>query len=424
MTLRSFMKKPFHAAWILVMTWVWLGAQTPSPQGAPGAVHARVASNLPIVYLDSTSPIVSELKNPCFVRLAAPAGANPGETGRLAGVARIHGASSQMYPKKSFAITLEKPVGLLGMRETAHWVLNAAYVDRSMMRHKLSYDLFRALSGPDGKRYAAASRFVEVYRNGKYHGAYLLIERVDAAMLELQRFQTNDLSHAVIYKAIDHGADFSRPDHAAYEQREPDPLVKVYWKPLDQFNRFVSGAADGDFFHPTRGISTRLDIGNTIDFHLLLLLTSNMDGYDKNLIIVRDAPKTNAPLQRFFFVPWDYDATFGRNWNALPVETTAWLSNYLLERLLEDPEYRQRFAARWRQLREREFSVKQILRMIDDNARTLGDAVRRNEARWNTLHGQYPDQLSFREDIAEMKEWVDARVRWLDREIARRTSVP
>jgi len=418
------MKKPIKAVWIVLMTWVWLGAQTPGPGNGPGAATAQVERNLPLVTLESKAPIVSELKTPCWFRLAPPAGAHLGETGRLAGVVRIHGASSQMYQKKSFAITLERPAGLLGMRETAHWVLNAAYVDRSMMRHKLSYDLFRALSGPDAKRYAAASRFVEVQWNGKYHGAYLLMERVDAGMLEMRRFQSNEVNHAVIYKAIDHGADFSRPDHDAYEQREPDPLLREYWKPLDQFNRFVSGAADADFFHPTKGIHTRLDIGNAIDFHLLLLLTSNMDGYDKNLIIARKAPTTNAPTPKFFFVPWDYDATFGRNWNALPVETTVWLSNHLLERLLGNSEYRQQFAARWKQLRDREFSVKQIQRMIDDNARTLGDGARRNEARWDTLNGQYPDQLSFQQDIAEMKEWVAARVRWLDREIARRTSGP
>jgi hypothetical protein len=32
----------------------------------------------------------------------------------------------------------------------------------------------------------------------------------------------------------------------------------------------------------------------------------------------------------------------------------------------------------------------------------------------------YPDRLSFEQDIAQMKEWVAARVKWLDTEIARR----
>ena len=58
--------------------------------------------------------------------------------------------------------------------------------------------------------------------------------------------------------------------------------------------------------------------------------------------------------------------------------------------------------------------------MIDDNVRDLGDAARRNAVRWLTLDGPYPDRLTFEEDIAQMKEWVAARVKWLDAEIDRR----
>jgi hypothetical protein len=94
----------------------------------------------------------------------------------------------------------------------------------------------------------------------------------------------------------------------------------------------------------------------------------------------------------------------------------------LFDRLLGDVGYRKKFAARWTQLRAHEFSVPAIHGMIDENARTLGDAEKRNAARWRTLNGPYPDRLSFADDCAQMKEWIIARVAWLDQEIARRTS--
>ena len=377
--------------------------------------------NLPIVFLDAKEPIVSERKVPCTVRLVLPSGSAPGGTGALTGVVRFHGATSQRYAKKSFGITLDTPVRWLGLRESGHWVLMAATVDRSLMRHKLSYDLFRALSVSNAPRYAAASRFIEVNLNGKYHGAYLLMERVDRTMLQLRRYDSNAPHQAVIYKAVDHAANFDRPGHGGYEQKEPDPLDGDYWGPLDRFNRFVSSANEPEFFDSDKGIPARLDLDNTIDFHLLVLLTSNMDGFDKNLLLARDAP-TNPPLPRFFLVPWDYDATFGRNWEASRVEPTAWLSNHLFERLLGDAAYRKKFAARWKQLRTREFSVPTVHNMIDENARTLGAATKRNETRWRTLTGPYPDRLGFEEDVAQMKEWVAARVKWLDQEIERRTA--
>jgi hypothetical protein len=71
---------------------------------------------------------------------------------------------------------------------------------------------------------------------------------------------------------------------------------------------------------------------------------------------------------------------------------------------------------------EREFSIAAIHGLIDENVRTLGDAAQRNSARRRTLDGPYPDRLSFEQDIAQMKEWVAARVKWLDTEIARRAN--
>jgi len=380
--------------------------------------------NLPIIFLEAKEPIVSERKVPCTVKMILPKSAGSENTNVLTGAVRFHGASSQQYPKKSFGLTLDAPVRWSGMRESAHWVLNAAFVDRSLMRHKLSYDLFRSLSATNAPRFAAASRFIEMNLNGKYHGAYLLMERLDRAMFELQRYDSNALHHACIYKAVDHAATFDRLGHAGYEQREPDPLIGEYWGPLDRFNRFVSTAKEAEFFDPDKGIAARLDLDNTIDFHLLVLVTCNMDGFDKNLILARDAPSTNAPLPRFVFAPWDYDATFGRNWEASRVGTRTWLSNHLFDRLLSQAEYRKKFSARWKQLRERQFSAQSICSMMDENAVTLGEAAKRNALRWHTLDGPYPDRLTFEQDLAQMKGWIAARLKWLDQEIDRLSGAP
>ncbi len=101
---------------------------------------------------------------------------------------------------------------------------------------------------------------------------------------------------------------------------------------------------------------------------------------------------------------------------------TGWLSNNLFERLLDDPAYRKQFNARWKQLRQRQFAVSTICGMIDSNAQTLGAAADRNAARWRSAAQFYPDAVSFKEDIAQMKDWVARRTRWLDQEIERRTS--
>ena len=403
---------PFALCALVIAT---LAADSPSP--------ATNAPSLPALHLKTARPVGSEPRVKCDVVLAAAPAAASRPTDALNGVIKFHGASSQGYEKKSYALALDESARWLGMRKSSHWVLNAAFVDRSLMRHKLAYDLYRSLARDGAPRHACASRFVELHLNGDYRGVYLLMERLDRSLLELHRHDSNATAHACMYKAVDHAANFSQPGHAGYEQRALDGLLVPYWKPMDEFNDFVSRAPDAEFFHPETGIASRLDLGNAMDFHLLVLLTSNIDGITKNFILYRDAPSPAEPRPRFRFSPWDYDATFGRSWEASRVGHTEWLSNHLFNRLLGNREYARRFAARWRELREREFSTASIARMIDDNAATLGDAVHRNAARWKSQSHAYPNRLTFEEDIREMKAWIHARTEWLNSEIARRTGV-
>lgn len=385
------------------------------------ATMAHAESNLPVIDLQTTDEISSEQYVACAAKMVSPKSIKDGNSDLLRGKIRYRGASSQGYDKKSFALKLDESTRWLGLQKDRDWVLNAAFVDCSMMRHKLSYDLFQSLSADGAKRIAASSRFVEVNLNGRYHGVYLLMERVERSLLGLRRFETQDSSHACIYKAADHGADFLQQGHNAYEQHEPEPEVLEYWTPLDELNQFVGQASDRKFFDTTSGIASRVDVDNAIDFHLLLLITSNMDGYDKNFVIARDAASATLPQPKFFFVPWDYDATFGRNWEGSLVEPKEWLSNHLFDRLLSNRTYKQKYAARWKALRKQQFSVENIALMIDENAKTLGPAATRNERRWKEIPEGDTSQLTFAEDVKQMKKWVAARTRWLDTELARRT---
>ncbi len=83
---------------------VWLGQ---SVWSAP-ADSANFVWNLPVIMLDPKEPIVSEKKVPCTVRMVLPNHSDAGKA--LTGIVRIHGASSQGYPKKSLGITLDAPV--------------------------------------------------------------------------------------------------------------------------------------------------------------------------------------------------------------------------------------------------------------------------------------------------------------------------
>jgi len=384
-------------------------------------VLAGEPTNLPLIRLETKEAIKSDVRVACTALLAMPAGQAGGDTSAHPAQIKFRGASSQGYEKKSLALKLDKEANWLGLGTNREWVLNAAFVDASMMRHKLSYDLFRAMGTATAPRFAAASRFVEVELNGRYHGVYLLMQPVDDLLVGLPPADKADAAPAGIYKAVDHAANFGQPGHDGFEQRHPDPAVKAAWGPLDELNRFVSQASDQEFFDPDKGIASRLDVGNAIDFHLLVLLTSNLDGITKNYNLVRPAASAATPRPKFFFVPWDYDATFGRNWDGSRVDAKAWLSNRLFDRLMGNAAYQAQYAQRWKELRGQLFTTENLTRMMDENLATLGEAALRNEKRWKTMNYANPRELTCAYDVGQMKRWVPRRLEWLDAELARLT---
>ena len=367
--------------------------------------------NVPVVFVETARPLQIGRSEKGSVRVVYPKGSQARETEKLAAEVKYRGASSLGYEKKSLAFELVSDQALAGMPERRHWILNAAFVDRSMMRHKLAYDLYAKMSEAGAPRFAAGSRFVEVFQNGDYRGAYLLTERVDRKLLKLRKFDKADEHHACIYKVIEHTPVFDMNGHSNYEQHEPNPRTNSYWGPLDEINRFCHTASESAFWDVKSGIATRLDLADAIDFHLHMLMVSNTDGPDKNFIVARDGVTRGKP-PAFFFAPWDCDATFGRQWHGGRDGYKHWQMNHLFERLFKDANYRKRFAARWQQLRQNQFSTAAIHKMIDANAQELGAASQRNAKRWGqTRQGDRPN---FEQDIAEMKDWVAKRGVWLD----------
>lgn len=150
---------------------VWTPIGCTSVRGLSAAAIGIVPS-LPVIELSASQDISSEAKISCTVRwIPSPTGVDRTENTKLLnGKIRIHGASAQSYEKKSLALSLDSPTRWLGLTSGRQWVLNAAYVDCSLMRHKLSYDLFQSLSSDGVRRHAASSRFVELRLNGQYHG--------------------------------------------------------------------------------------------------------------------------------------------------------------------------------------------------------------------------------------------------------------
>ncbi len=89
------------------------------------------------------------------------------------------GNTSWGKPKKGYNVTFESKVSIAGMKKNKKYSLVPNYQDDSESRNRLLFDLSDAVGMP----YASDSRYVDVYSNGYYWGAYQMAEKVEEGSL-------------------------------------------------------------------------------------------------------------------------------------------------------------------------------------------------------------------------------------------------
>jgi spore coat protein H len=350
---------------------------------------------------------------------------------------RFRGNRSAAFDKHSYNIKLNENTSILDMAPNKKWKLNAEYIDKTLMRNKLSYDLFRSFSQGN---VAPQIEFCVVYRNGSYEGIYALTESVDAHFLDLnsgaeggllfkeppisnppeehaERHQNfiNYIEHSVRYKDYSIKAKYKLLDECYFNQRHPEVREKNCSQEIFRVTEFIFNSSDVTFSDPTV-FNAYFDLNNLIDFHLLILVTANGDGTYKNYYMSRQSDK--AP---YLFTPWDYDHSFGRDGDGEPskVQLVSVKKNMaLLHRLMETNafDYRTRLYRKFLDLKKKGILTdKHIHKMIDANVAQLGSEIRANESRWPLEKIDYFKNARFETEVQRMKNWITNHLPELER---------
>jgi spore coat protein CotH len=406
------------------------------------------SGGLPIVEIDTAdrSGEVKKIKNepkiPCKVRFLRESGPErPVDDGYLNRFleARVEGRGKK-WEKWKYGITFERGIAPEGMRKSKRWVLESSYIEKSLMRTKLAFDLYDRFRDPSWKRIAPHSRFVEVILNGDYRGVYLLMEHIDRDFLELEDFDKNETFNALLYRAKNKNANFSRYNNPAalykkgyedmpgaiqpldkmrdplrgwssgFEQRHPNPdKYGEHWGPLKEFSRFVALAPDEEF---ERTIFDRLDIDRYINLWIFTQFVDDFDGIYQNRYLVREKGRD----KKWYFVPWDKDGVLGRDFKMDQRSWGTWLRTRLFSRCMNIYWFREAFKSTWDTLLANGvISEQAIFKMIDQHVALLQDAQQRNFRRWSTdpQNSPYPDDYTFYREIDYMKDWIHNRIQFL-----------
>ena len=413
-------------------------------------------SNLPLVIINTFGQALSQdAKIPVSVRFIQPGGQGGSLTGPAdydgRAVLNIRGHSSRQFPKHSYTLKLQDEAGnsrkaaLLGLPADSDWVLYAPYPDKTLIRDVLAYELSNRMG-----HYAPRTRFVEVFAarssgvlgQKHYAGVYVLVEkikrsqdRVNISELRPEDNSEPNITGGYIFKK-DHrekgepGFATSRGIDFFYVEPKPEALTPAQkeWLAgyLDSFEKALYGR---NFKDPLRGYAAYIDVDSFIDYHWIVEFSKNIDGYRLSNYLHKDrgGKLKMDPI-------WDWNLSFG-NANYLEGwEEEGWYwpqvsgADYpWFKRLFQDPDFQQRYADRWSQLRTNVFAVSNLLARVDSLASSLGSAPARNFKRWRILGDQiWPNWYvgkTYEDELRWMKQWIQRRHAWIDSQFLRAPQV-
>ena len=338
----------------------------------------------------------------------------------LAGI-ELRGQSSQTFPKKSYALELrgangkDRKVALLGMPADGDWVLQGPWIDKTLMRNALAYDVAR-LTG----QWAPQTRFVELRLNGRHQGVYVLTERPEISANRIDAAKQGVTGAYLVewtfpFQARRKGPHFTLPRSKrpiVYEDPKLADMSAKEGRYLRGYMRRTERAV-----YAGRGAWRRLlDEPSTIDYTLVQELFRNVDAFHASTFLVKEAGR---PLR--FNPVWDFDLSTGNARQGKSESTVGWWTRARpwIGRLWRDCAFRTALGARWRELQAAGLR-RDVLARIDGYRHALARGpAGRNFRRWPTLDErlwQSPRARgSYGAEVRYLRGWLTRRMNWMDR---------
>ena len=353
---------------------------------------------------------------------------------------KYRGASSySKFDKKQYRIKFyknkkdsAKEVSLAGMGANSEWVLNGPYLDKTLIRNKLVYDLARELNG-----WAPDTRFVELFVDGEYQGVYLAVEPVTNGESRLRLAEFGLLSGETAYivnrDRIDTGSEeidtWGKTNGYTYnalyirypsKNKITEKQKEYIQKDISEFEQALYGK---NFSDKRIGYQAYIDMDNWVDYFIINEFAMNYDAGNLSTYLYKEL---DGKLQ---LAVWDFNNGFDNyQWFRTETDVLHTVENSWFQRLWQDEAFRERVCERYVQLRKTTLSDEHIAEEIASYQEELGDAVDRNFKVWGysfdeaLLAGTSKDGTSrnirsYEEAMKQLTDTIRERLAYLDNEL-------
>lgn len=326
---------------------------------------------------------------------------------------RGRGNSTWGYPKKPYALKLDKKAEILGMPKHKRWVLLANWMDRTLLRNRVAFKLAQETC----MEWTPRGEFVEVVLNGEHVGNYYLCEhiKVDENRVNIVEMEETDTEGDAITGGYlleldvnyDEVNKFNSPLYKLpYMFKEPDEDV-MQDAQYDYMWNYVSTLESSlyeDVRFGAREYAEYIDIDTYIDWWIVHELTFNGEpNHPKSTYMHKDR---NGKLKAG--PVWDFDwGTF------IPTSSNFRISESVYYgRLFQDPVFVQRVKERWQLLKPK---FEEVPAFIAGEKEKLAKSDRLNIKMWPISSRTNGDEtLSYDDAVARMTSAYEARMEKMD----------
>jgi spore coat protein H len=347
---------------------------------------------------------------------------------------RYRGNSSLKFDKHQYLIKFidkknnEKKVSVLGMTEDNKWMLNGPYLDKTLIRNYLAYNI-------TGKIMDATPevRYCEVYLDGKYQGLYLMIQSISRSLTKVTKYKpkwSNGMSSYIIRMDRTDSENINLNNLGKYtnkvilgnsinivypSNKDITPKIKKYIE--EDFSKFEKALYSYDY----KEYSKYIDVDSFVDYMIVNEYFKNSDAGTHSTDLYKDV------RGKIHMGPvWDFN-NMADNYVEVRYSHKGFLfqDKTWYEMLLKDPNFTNKVIARYKELRKTYLSDKYIQSYIDGTVKYLGTEINKNFTVWgysftardNMLVPYSRNYTNYNAALRQLKTYLKNRGQWLDENI-------
>lgn len=345
--------------------------------------------------------------------------------------AKLRGAASQSYPKRSFTLKFTKsdkfnePSFAGGFLKKRKIALTTTFDDNSYVRQRLGYELWNRL---DRQHIQVQAYNAVLFLNGSYFGLYTLTDHINGYLMEdFGHNQDGDL-----YKARSANANFranlngspalKENLHVGYSKEEgfPEADQPGAFDNLDAFVRWVVESSPEQL---AAEATSRIALHEYVGWWIFVSFSAADDSISKNSNHYRDPL---LPGSVWHIIPWDLNHSFGQDWNT---ERTTFdvtkpeglypRQNQLFEKLLAGPlapGMRQRYSE---VLASKAYALDDLIALYDGMVAEVKASALRDEQLWGERYRNFghwnkrSDFTTHEQEVAYVRTWLRERHAYL-----------